>query len=86
MTDPMTTRIAQARTLLFVPGNRPERFEKAARCGADAVVLDLEDSVPSVDKAAARVACRQCAGSMQCNFNYKLHSPSVAGDFDFDFA
>lgn len=54
MTDPMTARIAQARTLLFVPGNRPERFEKAARCGADAVVLDLEDSVPPADKLAAR--------------------------------
>ena len=37
-------------------GNRPDRFEKAAHCGADAVVLDLEDSVPSVDKAGARVA------------------------------
>ncbi len=56
MTDPMTARIAQARTLLFVPGNRPERFEKAARCGADAVVLDLEDSVPPADKLAARGA------------------------------
>ena len=56
MTDPMTARIAHARTLLFVPGNRPERFEKAARCGADAVVLDLEDSVPPADKLAARAA------------------------------
>jgi citrate lyase subunit beta/citryl-CoA lyase len=56
MTNPMTARVALARTLLFVPGNRPDRFEKAVRSGADAVVLDLEDSVPSVDKAAARVA------------------------------
>lgn len=46
--------IAHARTLLFVPGNRPERFEKAARSGADAVVLDLEDAVPTADKPAAR--------------------------------
>jgi citrate lyase subunit beta/citryl-CoA lyase len=52
----MTARIAQARTLLFVPGNRPERFEKAASSGADAVVLDLEDSVPPADKLAARAA------------------------------
>ena len=56
MNNHMTMRVAQARTLLFVPGNRPDRFEKAAHCGADAVVLDLEDSVPSVDKAAARLA------------------------------
>ena len=49
-------RIAQARSFLFVPGNRPERFEKAARSGADAIVLDLEDGVPPSDKAKAREA------------------------------
>lgn len=51
-----STALADARTFLFVPGNRPERFEKAARSGADAIVLDLEDAVPSGDKAAAREA------------------------------
>ena len=51
--------LAQARSLLFVPGNRPERFQKAARSGADAIILDLEDSVPPADKAAAREAIRQ---------------------------
>ncbi len=45
-----------ARSLLFVPGNRAERFEKAVRSGADAVVLDLEDSVPGSEKASARDA------------------------------
>jgi len=49
-----TQALAAARSLLFVPGNRPERFEKAARSGADAVVLDLEDSVAAADKAQAR--------------------------------
>jgi citrate lyase subunit beta/citryl-CoA lyase len=44
------------RTYLFVPGNRPERFPKALASGADAVVLDLEDAVAPVDKAAARAA------------------------------
>jgi citrate lyase subunit beta/citryl-CoA lyase len=48
--------LADARSFLFVPGNRPERFEKAMRSGADAVVLDLEDAVPLRDKAAARQA------------------------------
>ena len=48
--------LAQARSLLFVPGNRPERFDKALRSGADAIVLDLEDSVPPDAKAAARQA------------------------------
>lgn len=51
--DP-SSALAAARSLLFVPGNRPERFEKAARSGADAIVLDLEDSVPTTDKARAR--------------------------------
>ena len=45
-----------ARSLLFVPGNRPERFAKALAAGADAVVLDLEDSVPAAAKDAARAA------------------------------
>jgi citrate lyase subunit beta / citryl-CoA lyase len=52
--DTITSRITQARTFLFVPGNRPERFEKALRSGADAVILDLEDGVPASDKLKAR--------------------------------
>lgn len=43
-----------ARTYLFVPGTRPERFAKALASGADVVVLDLEDAVAADDKAAAR--------------------------------
>jgi citrate lyase subunit beta / citryl-CoA lyase len=48
--------LASARSFLFVPGNRPARFEKALRSGADAVVLDLEDSVPVGEKVMAREA------------------------------
>ena len=44
------------RSLLFVPGDRPERFAKAAASGADALILDLEDSVVPAAKAAARAA------------------------------
>jgi len=44
------------RSYLFVPGHRADRFDKALACGADAVVLDLEDAVASQDKAAARDA------------------------------
>ena len=51
--------LAQARSLLFVPGTRPERFLKAAQSGADAVVLDLEDAVPLAQKDAARDAIGQ---------------------------
>ncbi len=42
--------------MLFVPGDRPERFAKAAGSGADAIILDLEDSVALDRKDAARTA------------------------------
>lgn len=45
-----------ARTYLFVPGDRPDRFDKALASGADAVVLDLEDAVSPADKSGARQA------------------------------
>ncbi|MFC9609210.1 HpcH/HpaI aldolase/citrate lyase family protein [Streptomyces sp. NPDC056938] len=51
---PDRTRLAAARTLLFVPGHRPDRFEKAAAAGADAVIIDLEDAVAPDGKDAAR--------------------------------
>jgi citrate lyase subunit beta/citryl-CoA lyase len=44
------------RSLLFVPGDRPERFAKAAASGADALIVDLEDSVVPARKAEARAA------------------------------
>ena len=47
------------RSFLFVPGDRPERFDKALASGADAVVLDLEDAVAPPAKAAARQAVQQ---------------------------
>ena len=43
-------------TYLFVPGNRPERFDKALASGADRVIMDLEDAVPPAGKADARQA------------------------------
>ena len=42
------------RSLLFVPGDRPDRMEKALRCGADALILDLEDAVAPAAKPDAR--------------------------------
>lgn len=53
-----TERVSAARTFLFVPGDRPERFDKAAASGADIVVLDLEDAVAPSAKQAAREAVR----------------------------
>lgn len=42
------------RSLLFVPGDRADRMEKAIGLGADALILDLEDAVAPAAKAAAR--------------------------------
>src|SRR5690606_42155253 len=42
------------RSLLFVPGDSPRKFAKAIGTNADALVLDLEDSVAASEKAAAR--------------------------------
>ena len=44
------------RSVLFVPGNRPERFDKALAAGASAIIIDLEDAVSPADKPAARAA------------------------------
>ena len=52
------SRLALARSFLFVPGNRPERFAKALASGADAVTIDLEDAVPLDAKDTARTALR----------------------------
>lgn len=45
---------SSARTWLFVPGTRPDRFARAIQSGADQVVIDLEDAVAPEDKDAAR--------------------------------
>jgi citrate lyase subunit beta/citryl-CoA lyase len=56
------------RSQLYVPGNRPDLFEKAERSGADALILDLEDAVPPAEKSTARghvagwIAGRAAAG------------------------
>ncbi len=42
------------RSLLFVPGNRPDMMAKAPKSGADALIIDLEDSVPVAEKERAR--------------------------------
>src|SRR5689334_11339866 len=51
-TNPSIFRIS--RTMLFVPASRPEMIQKAARSAADAICIDLEDSVSEDEKAASR--------------------------------
>jgi citrate lyase subunit beta / citryl-CoA lyase len=47
------------RSLLFVPGDRPDRFAKASASGADAIIIDLEDSVALDRKVVAREAAAE---------------------------
>lgn len=47
-------RLALARSFLFVPATRPERYAKAHASGADAIIIDLEDAVAAREKNSAR--------------------------------
>lgn len=58
---------------LFVPGNRPDRFDKALAAGADVVIIDLEDAVAPQDKASARNATQSRPGARQRS-NFPLAS------------
>lgn len=50
------SNMAALNSLLFVPGSRPDRFEKAFGTDADAVCIDLEDAVAADAKVGARTA------------------------------
>src|SRR4051794_14816378 len=52
-TDGRRHAVVGARSFLFVPGDRPDRFPKAHASGADVVILDLEDAVAADGKEAA---------------------------------
>ena len=58
------------RSLLFVPGDRPERFDKAAASGADAIILDLEDAV-----APARKALNASTPRFPISSQWAFHDP-----------
>jgi len=65
------------RSLLFVPGNRPERFAKALSAGADLVCIDLEDAVPPEQKAEARAATISYLRDAPTHVGVRLNAPSV---------
>jgi citrate lyase subunit beta/citryl-CoA lyase len=52
------------RSVLFVPGNRPDLAAKALRSAPDVVVLDLEDAVPTAGKVEARDTVRDAAATL----------------------
>ena len=58
-----TTMKPVPRSMLFTPATKASRFDKAAQVGADAVILDLEDSVATAAKDQARRAALNYLGS-----------------------
>lgn len=66
-------RSVPRRSELCVPGARPTMLEKAARLGADSVVLDLEDAVAPADREAARSAVCSALGDL----NWRAHRVGV---------
>jgi citrate lyase subunit beta / citryl-CoA lyase len=60
------------RSMLFVPGHKPAWADKAVASGTDALILDLEDSVPAADKAEARATVRRTVD--------RLHAEGVRPD------
>ncbi|MBX9860325.1 MAG: CoA ester lyase [Sphingomonas sp.] len=74
------------RSLLFVPGDRPDRMGKALTLGADALILDLEDSVALANKAAARTAVAEFLGHARTTTLFVRINPLDSGLADDDLA
>ncbi|WP_439922550.1 HpcH/HpaI aldolase/citrate lyase family protein [Nitrobacter sp. JJSN] len=58
------------RSLLFVPADSDRKIAKADACGADALILDLEDSVVPGRKAFARDAVKSLLGAASRNWRF----------------
>lgn len=67
------------RTWLYVPGDRPDRFGKALGCGADVVVIDLEDAVAPGRKETAREAAADFLGRARARPVYVRVNPLGEG-------
>ena len=81
--------IGPIRSLLFVPGTRRERFEKAMQAGADAVAFDLEDGVEAAHKHQARaniaafLAAPPTASALRLVRLNPVHTPAGEADLTF---
>lgn len=65
------------RSLLFAPGNVPRRVEKALTLDADAVIVDLEDSVALSDKEATRKPVAEALARPRKPMGYvRVNAPS----------
>ncbi len=53
------------RSIIFVPGNRPNMLERARSFKADVVMVDLEDSVPPGEKTTARDLAKEWVSTLR---------------------
>lgn len=78
--------IPRLRSLLFVPGDRPDRMAKAAALDADALILDLEDAVALSAKATARAAIATFLAEPRRQLLFVRVNPLDSGMIDDDLA
>jgi citrate lyase subunit beta/citryl-CoA lyase len=74
------------RSLLFVPGDRPDRMEKALGCGADALILDLEDAVAPAAKPEARRHVAEFLNAHSATLLWVRINPLGGDEIDKDLA
>lgn len=75
----MTQHTRSGRAWIITPGLRPSRFETARTCGAGVALVDLEDSVATQDKQAARTAAQEFfdAPNPPCTLGIRMNAPTT---------
>lgn len=84
----MTSTFALGPAILFCPGDRPDRYQKAAE-RSDAVILDLEDAVAPADKPAARAAVAEHLSGISPELGARTVvrvNPAGTADYEADMA
>ena len=66
------------RSYLFVPADSERKMKKAASAGADALILDLEDSVAAASRPEARDLARDYLGGRGLATKYLYHVAQIA--------
>jgi citrate lyase subunit beta/citryl-CoA lyase len=64
-------------TLLYVPGDRPDRVQKALASEADVVIVDLEDAVAPAHKALARAEAARLLAGVDRSVQVRVNHPST---------
>ena len=85
----MSTETLVWRSQLYVPANNPKFIAKAHTRGADAIILDLEDSVPASERDKARAGLADAVasvGQQGADPTVRINSPEAAAFEDLDAA